>query len=277
MWNTVNTKSEHYTKGSFSVGSGPEVVVILGSCRVVPYLQYFEYLNADNRFTIHLINVVNFYYDQSDKQVDPNEFTKQFETNAVLLDTLKRCKWFIHEHTENFGMFNTANDAPKNIYQFGMAPEKDISIPNWNNTFVLFQEYVLFDRDIRNQVIDDLKNGDLRAETKLMMKEKGNAAIVKFLEICAKTDVPEMVAIFTLNWRSTRFFWTGNHITNHFTTSVFRVINNNFFHIPIPDGFWERVQSEDLYAEPHTQVTKWDVEMYELTWPQPVANGFQLP
>jgi hypothetical protein len=269
VYNTIDTKKPHYLNGTFPVGTGPEVVFILGSCRVLPYFNYFHYLNTDNRFTIHLCNVVNFYFDENDKQVDGREFTKRFEDNAVLRDVLKSTKWFLHEHTANFGLFNTDRQQDKTIYQFGMAPELDLSIPNFNDIFILFQELVNFDERLRELARIQIKmDGVLSKLFQDTVRGLGESRIQDFLRICRLTSLPEMADLFELTWRNDRYFWSGNHISNKFTTTVFRLLNEKYFHMDIPQSFWDRVNSEDAYATPCSPITKYDREAFNLTWPQ---------
>ena len=276
MIDTANSKPDHYVKGSYSIGTGPEVVVILGSCRVLPYVNYFHYLNTDNRFTIHLINVVNFYYNATNEPTDVAAMCASFENNAELLATLKACKWFIHEHTENFGMFNTERNeiiSEKNIYQFGMKPDVDVSIPNFNNTFILFQELVNYDEFARTNAQLDKT---LTRGVQDYIKAKGLMAIDHFLKICALTSLPEFGALFGATWQTTRYFWTGNHVSNKFTRLVFALMNEKFLHIPVNGVFWDRIESEDMYATPCTPITQYDVDNYGLQWPQAV-EGLVIP
>lgn len=269
-YNTVNTIEGHYERGYYTVGSGPLVILIEGSCRVVPYLDYFHYLNEGNRFTIHLCDVVNFYWDAGQNRVDPAEFCRRFETNPETLAMLKSVKWFMHEHTENFGMLNPVKTCPKNIYQFGMAPELDIAIPNFNNIIILFQEHANFDPEMRKRMWEELHtHGTLLQETQQNVKDKGMAAIERFRGYCDQCSLPEFKEVFDKAWRTTRFWWTGSHIANTFSMTVFRMLNDKFFHLSTPESFWQRVASEDMFVEPRSPITKYDRHNYGIEWPQP--------
>lgn len=273
MYDTLNTKNAHYANGYHCVGHGPEVIVILGSCRVLPFVNYIDQLNADGRFSIVLINVVNFSFDQQDQQVDGIEFTKQFEINENLLETLKRCKIFIHEHTANYGCFNTDRQQEKNIYQFGMSPEIDISIPNFHNIFILFQELVDLDAAVRDSAKQDIENfGALSEGLQSIIKDRGLKRIQDFLDICAKTDLPEFGAAFSENWRTTRYWWTGNHVSREFTEKVFALMSAKFLHLDLTPEFWKWCEGYNPYSTPCTRITKYDVEAFGLNWPQPVEE-----
>lgn len=270
MIDTINSKPDHYTKGSFSIGTGPEIILVEGSCRVVPYVNYLDYLNRNNRFTIHLINVVNFYYDIHDNQVDTNARTTWLENNPQLLTLIRNTKWFIHEHVANFGIVNTDTTQAKHIYQFGMKPEVDISLPNFNDIFILFQELMWFDEALRNRAREDMKSGRLSDGLKATIKARGLSQISRFLEFCRKSSLPEMADLFERTWTVTRYFWSGSHISNAFTIPVFRFMNDRFFHLDAPAPFWERIATEDQYASPASPITIYDIEAYGLKWPQPI-------
>lgn len=270
-YNTINIQPQIYERGFFSVGTGPEVVLILGSCRVVPYFNYLHYLNTDNRFTICIVDVVKFYYNPDGTAASPPESTKRYEAMPELLEMLAKCKYFLHEFTESFGLFNTSLEAEKNIYQFRMNAEVDVSIPNFNNAFVLFQEFVNYDTDIRAGAAAHTK------EWQAAVRSKGLLCIDNFLNICKLTNLSEFGEEFGKNWRTTRYFWTGNHVSSKFTELAFRLINDKFLHIPTTDAFWNRVRSEDLYATPCTKVTIFDVENYGLHWPQTTIEELQIP
>lgn len=270
MFNTINTKPTHFTKGFFSVGSGPTNVLIFGSCRVVPYLSYFHYLNADDKFTLRLINCVNFYFDESDKAVDPNKVLEPFESNHELLSAIKSTDIFIHEHAENFGLLNTSRHCQKNIYQFGMNAKHDLAIPNWNDIHLMFQEYVDFDPEIRRLARFQLVNdSELSTSLRNAVKERGLARLEHFLAMCKLSSFPEFGELFRDTWREVRFFWTGAHISNQFSMEVFRMIATRIG-LNTTKEFWNRVEKEDLYAEPHCRLTSYDVEAYGLKWPQAV-------
>jgi len=252
MLDTVNTKAAHYTDGCWRTGTGNNVIVILGSCRIFGYVNYLNRWNTNhsiNEFTICVINVVNFAFDQRDNHVNSDEFTVQFETNPVLLDMVKRCRIFIHEHTQNFGCFNTDRDREKNIFQLGMNPEMEIAVPNFHDKFILENDYRSCGMEPPPDYI-----------------EKGEDAVVQFTRKCQLTSFPEFGDIFRDTWRSIRYFWTPNHISAQFSLSVFGLMNERFLRLPLTDVFWEGANTEDLFKTPCTQVTERDRQGYQIKW-----------
>lgn len=271
-FDTINTKPPHYSKGFFSVGDGQTKVLILGSCRVTPYLNFFHELNKDNQFEIRLINVVNFYFDEKDNPHDPAKALEAFETNPALLEAIASTDIFIHEHAENFGMLNTERECPKSIYQFGMKAAHDFAIPNFNDIHILFQEYVDYDPMIRQHAKRDIADGgDLSPLLRSIIKARGLDRMEHFLQHCRLSSFPDFADEFEKTWRETRYFWTGAHISNAFTMPVFKRIADRIG-LECPNEFWNKVVQDDPYKEPHVRITKYDVEAYGLKWPQPVEK-----
>lgn len=271
MIDTLNSKAAHYTQGSFSIGTGKDVILIEGSCRVLPYVNYFDYLNTDNRWTIHLVNLVNFHFTAKDERVDPVKVLERFEKGSKLLEVIQATKWYFHEHAENFGMLNSDRTQPKNIYQFGMKPEADVDIPNWNDFWMLFQEVFMFDQAKHSRAKREMaEHGHLSGEFQEEVKQLGLQNFGRFLEVCRKTNLSEMADLVEKTWRKKRYWWSGSHISNEFTMAVMRLMNEKFLHLDIPQAFWDRASKEDLYANTPIPITHYDIEAYGLEWPQPV-------
>jgi len=275
MIDTLSVRKEQVARGYFTVGKGPEHLLILGSCRAVPYLNYFDYLSHLHKFTVHFIDPFNWHWDEDGVPIPYEPMINSLEKDARILDLLKSCRWFIHEYYENFGMFNTGKDREKNIYQFGVAPEVDIMLPNFNDLLILFQDVISFDDEIRLQAGMEIMKGGFSRGLQDRIKEVGLASVEKFCGVCRKTDFPEMETLFRGTWRIVRYFGNLNHITNEFTIALFQLLNQKFLHLEIPDvlgGFWDRVSVEDLYLTPRTPITKYDVDNHGIQWNEPMEE-----
>lgn len=273
MYNTINTKADHYGRGFFTVGSGPQKILLLGSCRVLPYLNYFDHLNGDNQFTVHLVNVVNFNFDQEDKPQNTSISSDRLEQTADFLNMVGSIDVFLHEHTENYGVCNTSRKCEKNIYKLGMTPAFDVALPNFNNVHVLAQEQVNYDNEFRARVKADVeKCGKVDDQWITVFRERGMARIEYFYLLCKLSGLPEFSELFKRDWTQRRYFWTGSHISNVFTMEVFKLINSKFLGLDLAESFWDYARGHDLYAEPHTPITYIDVMAYGLKWPQPVQE-----
>jgi hypothetical protein len=256
MINTLNIKQQQLANGAFKVGSGVEVILIMGSCRSVPYLNYLnEWNKTNNKFTIYFIDPFNWHWDLKDNRVDYEQVLKRLETDQNLLKILSSVKIFIHEYYKNFGMFNTRNDGDINIYEFGMKPEMDICIPNFNDLFILVNDIVKFDKEIRLKI-----SSGLFPEQEI--REISNEAVEKFYSVCRQSDIPEMEEYFRENFNRVRLFWTHNHIAKDFSLTIFRLINSKFLKLDLSVSYWIEISKEDMYANNYTHLTEWDVKFH---------------
>jgi hypothetical protein len=249
MIGTIDTKQQQLERGYYEFGNGNTKVLILGTCRSIPYLNYFHRWNEGrNEFTVRFIDAFNWNWDRNENRVDCEAAINSQEKNEAMLSMLKETNIFIHEHYQNFGMFNTTDVAPKNIYQFGLKPDIDVCVPNWHDVFILENDFRAFGELPSNYI------------------EKGEQAAHNFANKCILTSFPEFGNVFKETWRDIRYFWTPNHISNHFSVLVFTLMNEKFLRMPLTFDFWNGARQEDLFKEPHTQVTQGDIEGYKLKW-----------
>jgi len=235
----------------FQVGSGKTKILILGSCRTVPYLNYLNRYNVMNGdpFTIYAIEPNNWSWDLNDNPVDRDAAIAALETNERILSIIRDADIFIHEWYESFGMFNTKRDQEKNIYQFNMAPALDILIPNFHDRFILEHDYTACGIPTPDDYL-----------------KRGEDAVEGFRSVCLQSSFPEFGDVFFDTWRDVRYFWRPNHVSASFTLFLFRRMNSRFLHLNLTDEFMDGARKEDLFREPHTHITQRDIEGYGLRW-----------
>lgn len=246
MINTVIVKQEQLKFGSCKRGSGKKVILLIGSCRAINYFNYLIKWNDENgnMFTIHHLDPFNWNWNEKDEFINYEEKINSLESNDYILDLLESTDIYIHEYYENFGMFNT-----RNIYNFGLSPELDICIPNFNDLFILENDILRVDPNCED------------------IKEVGLKAIDKFYNICLKSDFPEMAEHFYRNWKTTRFFWTQNHITKNFSLFIFEKMNERFLNLSLSDKYIDEITKEvDMFAFPHTETTENDKLNHGIQW-----------
>lgn len=251
MVDTIMTRQAQLECGYFKSGSGSETVFILGSCRTLAFLNYLIRWNSgegNNRFTIYRIDVCDTVWNAQGQMIDNVPILAAMETNERILSVLRNSTIFVHEFLHNFGMFNTDREAEKNIYQYGMTAINDISIPNWHDVFVLYNDFADFNAWTEDWV------------------QKGEAAIQRVVDLCALTSFPEMGDYIRDNWRNIRFFYRPNHTSKEFTLKIFKLMNEKYLGLPLSQEFWDGASQEDQFKEPHTQVTDLDRAAYGLTW-----------
>lgn len=261
MINTISIKEQQLKVGAFQTGSGKEKVLIMGSCRSVPYINYLDKWNKENgnRFTIYFIDPFNWNWDAEDRRIDYVFALQQQEKNQYLLDILRSIDIFIHEYYANAGMFNVFKDGEKNIYQFGLKPKIDICLPNFNDIFILTREIVSFDIEIKKMAIQDYNViGKLSEQTIEAIEKARHSSLNKFIGICAKSDLPEFAQMFMGGYKKERYFWTFNHVSKAFTLSIYKLVNERFLKLYFSDFYWDTISKEDMYANNYTNLCEYD-------------------
>lgn len=250
--NTLDIKLAQLEKGSWSTGSGNETILIIGSCRCINYVNYLKQWNESNgnRFTIHHLDPFNWNFkivNGIEERTDFEATITALETDSRILNLLSKVDIYIHEYYNQFGMFNTDN-----IKNFGLNPKQDICLPNFNDLFILYNDLMTFDKETQEQP-NNLE----------LVKEKGLKAIDKFYWVCQHSSMPEMEDYFRYNWQTTRFFWTYNHISTHFTLKIWELLNEKFLHLENWNQFENMV---DMFSSPCTQVHINDRKIYGIKW-----------
>jgi hypothetical protein len=244
MISTIESKQQQLINGFYQTGTGSEQILLLGSCRTLPYLSYLKRWNDTNgdRFTIRRIDACDWTVSGVD--------IATLENDERILSAFKTCQIFIHEHLESYGMLNTVSYiGSKSVYDFGMKPQMDIAIPNWHDVFLFEGDYQSCGIPVPDNYI-----------------EKGEAELEKFYRVCELSSFPEMASYFRDNWRKIRFFWRPNHVAATFTMYIFRRMNSWFLNLKLTDEFLETIRHEDLFKTPCTEVTQRDIDGYGLEW-----------
>jgi len=274
MINTINIKQQQLSKGYFQIGSGAEKVLIMGSCRVCPLVNYFNKWNElnNNRFTIFSIDPFNNNWNENDERVDYNESLLKLEKNTNLLSMIGEVDVFVHEFYKNGGMFNTFKDREKTIYDFGMNPKLDICIPSYNDVFILFGDIVTFDVEMRKKASQDYNTtGKLSEEVQHEIFQISQNNLNKFYDICLKSDFPEMKEFFQRNMKDKRMFFTYNHVSKEFTYFIFVRLMKRFLGIDLSEQFIRQIyQMPDMFANNYTYLTEFDLKWYGFNWGEEV-------
>lgn len=269
MINTLLIKQQQLRQGYFAIGSGPTKMLIMGSCRVAPIVDYFNAYNEKNGnpYTIYSLDAFNFNWNVNDDRVDYAAALLEQEKNTKLLDVIGSIDIFIHEYYSHGGMFNTFKHEGKSIYDFGMKSKIDICLPNYNDIFILYGDIVTFDVEMRKKAIQDYNvTGKLSEQTQKEIFEVSQRNLQKFYDVCSKSDIPEMKRYFELRMKFMRFFHTYNHVSKHFTLAIFRYINEKYLHLEMSDDFWMEISKEDMFANSFTPITEYDVKWYGYDW-----------
>jgi hypothetical protein len=260
MYTTVSIKEQW--KAVFCCGNkeNPEdVILILGSCRVVPYLNYLDEVNkvCGNKFKIYAIDPINYQIDSAGNKLDTPGLLKALETDEHFLSILRETTIFIHEGLSSYGILNTLSiEQTTTIYQFGIKPRLDISIPNFHDVFILFNDFqrIYFPENLVKHLDHE------------WLFQEGEKHIDRFCGICEKSSFPEFVPWFRNNYLQYQLFHSFNHVAKKFTLEIFRLMNEKFLKLPLDEAFWREIGKHDLYANNSTMVTELDRKWRDFQW-----------
>lgn len=274
MINTINIKQQQLHNGFFKIGTGEENILIMGSCRVCPYINYLNTWNIENnnRFTIYSLDPFNFNWNEKDERVDYTEALKKCESDERISTMFKSIDFFVYEFYKNAKMFNCDKNAIDGIYSYGLNPKINVCVPSWNDVFVLFTDIVSFDANIRKKAIQDYNViGKLSEETQHEIFQISQNNLHKFYEICLKSDFPEMKEFFQCNMKEKRMFWTYNHVSKEFTYFIFVRLMKKFLGIDLSEQFIRQIyQMPDMFANNYTYLTQFDLKWYGFNWGEEV-------
>lgn len=242
-----------------------EVILILGSCRAVPFLNYLHHYNQThgNRFKIYCIDPLNYCIDMAGNHLDQKKLLKDLETDKHFLDILKSVTIFIHEGLSSFGILNTVIEADAdlesvsldNIYGHGMQPEIDVNICNFHDVALLFNDFKAMGHP-----------SDTECEQRAIVL-LGDKNIDRFCRICDVSSFPEFGPWFREHFLTTRLFHSFNHVSAAFTREIFRLANEKFLHLDLDDAFWQHPDVlADMYSNVSTKLTDLDRRWRNYTW-----------
>ena len=242
--------------GLFTTGNlnSNEVILIHGSCRVVPYINYLNFTH-DNKYKIIYIRSYNQPTDQ--------------QNNSQLINILKSINIFIYEHCQNMGDLNTCPLQPQNIYKLGLSPQISIHIPQFNDLPILFNDYLTepFLPTI-SHLIKSEHPSELSKDSIWKIHQDSQYNINKFIKNCHQTSFPEMAKFFSQNLFTTRLFCTYNHISSQYTLKIWEWINTKYLNIPnwnLPD-----LSLQLMFENTRTPLCKYDLIYRNYQWNEPI-------
>jgi hypothetical protein len=237
---------------------GPDAalrVLIVGSCRALPYLNYIAAYNRSSGrdvFYAGYVNAADLRTTVDDKPQDFDAAANRLLSNAR--GFLSGVDILLCEHIENYGALNT-NEREVGIRSKLHAHTKVFTVPNWNAMGVLRNDVLSLHGEKLRWELSDVEHGALAADS-----------IAKFYRHCAMSSFPEMMLAFDTAWRAERWFWTHNHVARPFTEFIFSQWLMKLGLDPMPKEALDHTRSFDLFATPHTAVTEQDVEVLKILW-----------
>ncbi len=209
---TVHLRS-CYEQNDFSFGNPNSLFVIclIGSCRVLPILDFFRAYNSlhGEPFELLCFDPVEMWRGPgTDIGETVTEKFKDFRfghVDVLICESLVTC-----------GSLNTVDSQPLNVFStLGCAPEKLFRIPNWHQMFFYNKDVELIDPDYiamgRDERVETLR-------TSMALYKS------KFLKRCAKSSFPELEQWAENNWLTTRMGSSAEHVGHALSWKFFELI-----------------------------------------------------
>ena len=232
---------------------GSTTVVIIGSCRVVPFLNYLRLWNALNENKLHIIclNPIEMWAGVGTEVIDGvNQKLQNYQLGDV--------DYLICEHLQDCGMINTVRTSSQNVYEsLGCRPKVEIRLPNWNDMHIFDQEALVHSgaNGEYSHLSFDEKVVFIRDQT-IMHKKR-------FLSHCSRSSFPDLAEWVAENWSTIRMGWTSNHPSLALLWKLFEPIAEAM-QLPLDSRFRQSaLYNNDTYKSTGFELTPVDKQANE--------------
>lgn len=198
---TTNILRASYEDRKFSFGNpqAKQTICLIGSCRIVPMLNFMRVYNSmhGDPFELLCFNPVEMWLGPGHHVAD--------DVNNILHDyRFGTVDYLVCEHIERCGVLNTVRFVPDNIFtSLGCTPTVEMRLPNWNDMHVFDSETATHDKEGYANLSHAARVAFIREQT-LIHKER-------FLSHCRGSTFPELEAWVSERWLTVRMGWTSSH------------------------------------------------------------------
>jgi hypothetical protein len=235
-----------YNKRMFSFGDNraPITVVLVGSCRIVPFLNYLRIHGTP--MNLLCFNPIEMWNGPGCEVSDG--------VNTVMAGyRFGKVDYLICEHLQYCGVINTVRSSKDNIYDsLGCNPLSEIRLPNWEGMHIFDAETAGYDRAGYANLGHVEKVNHIRTET---AKHKA-----RFLSHCRECSFPQVESWTEENWLTTRLGWSSNHPTLTLIHKLFGLVAEQM-KLSLSDQFNKNpIYTRDLYESTKMSLTPVDYE-----------------
>ena len=243
-----------YDRGEFvfsePVPADAKTVVLIGSCRIVPFLNYLRVHNAvvssSEALRLICLDPVEMWKGVGHEVSDGvNERMANFRFGKV--------DFLICEHVQYCGVMNTVRSSKQNIYNdLNCVPDMELRLPNWNDMHIFDAETAMHDR------VGYPSLG--RAERVSFIREQTIIHKARFLSHCRGSTFPELEAWTEERWQTMRLGWTSSHPSQPLIWRMFESVAGKMgLNLP-PEFVNHPICKSDLYASTGISLTDIDYE-----------------
>ena len=247
---TTNILRASYDERKFSFGNsqGKQTVVLIGSCRIVPFLNYLRVYNAmhGNLFELLCFNPVEMWQGPGCEVSDgANKVLSGYRFGKV--------DYLIGEHLERCGVLNTVRISPENVFDsLGCTPAVEMRLPNWNNMHTFDAETIMHDPKWYAKLGHAERVAYLRQETAIHKE--------RFLSHCRESSIPQLEAWVSERWLTVRMGWSSSHPSHPLLWRMFECVAEKMGLHFTPEFINHPLCANEVYQPTGIPLTKVDYE-----------------
>jgi hypothetical protein len=246
---TTNILRHCYERGDFSFGNpkGAAIVVLVGSCRIVPFLNILRVYNELRGFPLELL-----CFDPVEMWGGPGHEVADGVNRILSGYRFDRADYLVCEHVQYCGVLNTVRSSEQNIFaSLGCAPVSEIRLPNWNDMHLFDAETAKYD-----PCYAVLQGADRPAE----LRRRSDIHKNRFLSHCRLSSFPDLAEWTEANWLTTRLGWTSSHPSIALTWRMYAAVAGAMGIAITPELSEHPLCSVDTYRSTGTVLNAVDYE-----------------
>lgn len=204
-----------------------ENILLIGSCRITPFLNYLINHDLFGRNYNYLCVMVH--------NPQMKILSEDIIYNNEIKDQLFKSKYLFAEYIKNYNYFNTQRLTEKCIFRVYDSFQKEIILPNW-------QDICLYAKDLINNIgihdfngikneFKQLINGEIHTHDFLkLLQLVQQKELDRYYKLLQKSNFPELITFIKINLQNIRLSLTINHPTNFYFLEMFRLVMEKYFY-----------------------------------------------
>lgn len=247
---TTNFLRASYERRQFSFGNpqAKQTVCLIGSCRIVPFLNHLRAYNAlyGDPFELLCFNPVEMWEGPGCEVSDG--------ANKILSGhQIGKVDYLLCEHIERCGVLNTVRSSRENIFDsLGCVPAVEMHLPNWNNLHIFDAETAMHDKD----GYANMPHADRVA----FIREQTAIHKARFLSHCRGCSFPELEAWVSERWLTVRMGCSSCHPSHPLLWRMFECVAGRMGLSITPELSAHPLCSTKVYEPTAIPLTEVDLE-----------------
>jgi hypothetical protein len=210
---TTSDLRASYKRNDFSFGNPDSffVLCLIGSCRILPILDYFRAYNSLHGEPFNLL-----CFDPVEMWNGPGTDIGEIVTEKLKDFRFGHVDVLICESLITCGALNTVDTQPLNVFStLGCSPETILRIPNWHGMR-------FYNREV--EAVNPAFAAMSREERVGTLRTLMSLYKTKFLNRCLKSSFPELAQWADDNWLTTRLGSGAEHVSGALSWRFFEHI-----------------------------------------------------